>query len=186
MTSSYYQKSVSTRRFDEKIKRPLHSIVETNKVYRIKDTSSLSYCYNDSAGGRYMWIHYQPYDLIFENANDPNYAGPVTSGMQLYIRVVASKQYFYLSYNSYVKTYPSKDSSVGKFKFYNRNGQSSISTGDNLTLVNIYKGRDYTIGRYYFLMDPLRGYYCLATGSGTEYTPCQIYDPNEINTDLKQ
>lgn len=106
--------------------------------------------------------------------------------MELYIRVAVNKQYFYLSFNSYVKTDSARDPNVGKFKFITRNGSSAIRTGDNLTLVNIYKGTDYKIGRYYYQTDPLRGYYCLATGNGTVYTPCQIYDPTANNTDLKQ
>lgn len=83
-----------------------------------------------------------------------------------------------------MKTDSSKDSRVGKFKFISRNGSSAINTGDSLTLVNIYRGTDYKIGRYYYETDPLQGYYCLATGNGTEYTPVQIYDSSARNTNL--
>lgn len=150
----------------------------------MKDASNLSYCFNDSVGGKYIWLNYKPYDLVFENAKDPNYSGPITSGMEIYIRVSDNSQYFYLSVTSYVKTDSSKDSRVGKFKFISRNGSSAINTGDSLTLVNIYRGTDYKIGRYYYETDPLQGYYCLATGNGTEYTPVQIYDSSARNTNL--
>lgn len=105
--------------------------------------------------------------------------------MQIYIKVVGTDQYLYLSWNSYVKTESSKDPNVGKFKFVSKNGSSSISTGDSLMLKSMYKGTEYSIGRYYYIASA-PPYYCLATGNNTQYTPVQIYDPTDSNTNLSQ
>lgn len=183
MTSSYLQKSNITRVFSEKIRKPIYRDVLANKPYRVKDACGLSFCFAQTTlGGKYIWLNYKPNDLIFERASDPKYTGPITTGMELYIKVMDNNEYLYLSTFSYVKT-GSKDSNVGKFKFMTT--RSTIQTGDSLILVNISNGKEYTIGRYYFPTRPF-GYYCLATGSGTEYTPVQIYDPTDINTDLPQ
>lgn len=105
------------------------------------------------------------------------------SGMELYIKVAGQNRYLYLNRTSYVKAGSSKDSNNGRFKFVNRNGNSTIKTGDSLTLKNISKGTESPIGRYYYTLSK-KPYYCLATGSDTEYTPVQIYDHTVSNTDL--
>ena len=61
MTSSYKQPSRVTREFEENITRPVHNHVYTKRPYRIKDSSGLSYCYDN----KYIWLHYKPDDLIF-------------------------------------------------------------------------------------------------------------------------
>ncbi len=185
MTSSYLQPSKETLKFSENITPPVLKEVVCGKPYRVKDACGLSYCFNNSTGGQYIWLNYKPFDLIFEKADDQDFTGPITSGMELYVKVAGANQYLYLTWNSYVKTYPSKDPDAGKFKFVNINGSNSIKTGDSLMLKNITKGKEYPIGRYYYVAST-PPYYCLATGSSTEYTPVQIYDPSVSNTDLPQ
>ncbi len=65
MTSSYKQPSRVTREFEENITRPVHDKVYTNRPYRIKDSSGLSYSYYDSTDDKYIWLHYKPEDFIF-------------------------------------------------------------------------------------------------------------------------
>lgn len=88
-------KSVVTRQFQEEITRPDFRQLSTNKVYRVKDSCGLSYCFNED--NNTIWLNYKPDDLIIEKADDPNYSGPITSGMELYIKLATNNKYFSLS-----------------------------------------------------------------------------------------
>lgn len=181
MTSSYLQPAKVTRVFSEKITRPIGREVLANKPYRVKDACGLSFCFAQSTfGGKYIWLNYKPNDLIFEKASDSNYTGPITSGMELYIKIIDNNQYLNMDSDKYVRT-DSKNPNKGKFKFINN--RSTIQTGDSLRLINISNGVDYPIGRYYYPIRPF-GYYCMANGGSTQYTPVQIYDPTDINMQL--
>lgn len=125
----------------------------------------------------YIWLNYKPDDFIFIKADDPNYNGPLTSGMQIYVKVVGQDQYLYLSTTSYVKTDSQTDANVGKFMFDSPNS-SIIKTGDSIYFHCIYKGTDYSIGKYYYT-PATPSYYILAAGNNVLYTPVQIYDPTD-------
>ncbi len=101
--------------------------------------------------------------------------------MEVHIKVAGKNHYLYL--NSYVKANKNKLSGAGKFKFVKinmrkkrNNTNIEIRAGDNLQLINCKDMNNNFIGRSYQNFN-IKSYYCLATGSNTEYTSVQIYDP---------
>ncbi len=180
MTSSYMQKSTVTRdNIVETISRPIKSKIMANRPYNIRDSSSLSWALSKN----YIWLHYTPLDIIFEKVGDATYNGPITSGMELYIKVVNNNTYLYMASSGYLYTYDSRYDKTGKFKFYNQSGSSDIFTGDTLILMNNYYDPQYVrVDRYY-----CNGWYYLpCNASGTEPTFWQIYDRSASNTTLPQ
>ncbi len=147
MTSSYMQKSTVTRDYIvETISRPIKSNIMANRPYNIRDSSSLSWALDEY----FIWLHYTPSDLIFEKVGDANYTGPITSGMELYIKVVENNSYLYMGRSGYLYTDESIYDETGRFKFYNQSGSSDIFTGDTLILMNNYYDPQYVrVDRYF-------------------------------------
>lgn len=62
MTSSYDKASAYIDEYKETISRPVHHPIKTNKRYRIRNASGLSFYLGQKD---YVWMHYIPTDLIF-------------------------------------------------------------------------------------------------------------------------